>query len=96
MKRKESSHTFVKYFISVVTILIVALGVFRVNYSYEQNLEKQTEIEELEAEILRERERSLELEKQYDSLGDREYIEKIGRDKFGLIYPDEILIEVEN
>ncbi len=96
MKKRESSHAFVKYFISVVTILIVALGVYRVNHSYEQNLEKQTVIRELEAEIEKERERTLELEKQYDSLGDREYIEKLGRDKFGLIYPDEILIEVEN
>ncbi len=96
MRRKESSHAFVKYFISVVTILIVALGVYRVNYSYEQNLEKQAEIRELETEILKERERTLELEKQYDSLGDKEYIERVGRDKFGLIYPNEILIEVEN
>ncbi len=95
MKKQEQSNTFIKYFISLVTILIVVLAAYRINSSYEKNLEKAAVIAELEEEIEAERRRSLDLEKEYESMNDRDYIEKVARDKFGLIYPDEILIEVK-
>lgn len=96
MKKRNSSNKVIMLFITFVVVLILIFGVIRITYSYKKNLRNEEIIESLNRDIEQEKKRTLELEKEYNSVNTREYIERVGRTKFGLIYPDEILIDVIN
>ncbi len=51
--------------------------------------------EELQTEILEELERAEEIENLPEYIQSDEYIERTAREKFGLVYPDEIIFKSE-
>ena len=62
-------------------------------YQEKQKLESQKKV--IEKQITEEEERTKELEKKKEYMTSDEYIEKIAREKFGLFYPDEYILEEE-
>ncbi len=94
MKNKKDSNTGAFLFVVFVLILLITIGIVRIGDSYRKDLKNKAEIERLSGEIDAAKERRLELEKEFENINSREYIENVGRTKFGLIYPDEILIDV--
>ncbi len=94
MKTKKDSNPGAYIFIVFVLLLVIAIGIVRISDSYRKDLKNEAEIERLSQEIDEAKEKRLELEKEFENINSREYIENVGRTKFGLIYPDEILIDV--
>ncbi len=72
----------------ILAVLILAIG--NELLKSHQIKKEQTQIEKQLKEVEKENE-SLEEEK--ENLTTREYIEKIAREKLGLFYPDEIVLE---
>ena len=61
-----------------------------------QNERFQQQKSDLEQQIRDEELRAEEIEKLPDYVTSREYIEKVAREKLGLVYEDEILFQAEN
>lgn len=79
---------------AIVAVLLVGLltqsqELRRKNISYEKQKE------ELEQQIKDEEVRAGEIEKLEDYVDSTEYIEKMAREKLGLVYPDEIVFRAE-
>lgn len=79
---------------AVVMVLLVGLLVQSQNLSA-QNERYSAQKSELEQQIKDEEMRSDEIENLKDYVNSTEYIEKIARDKLGLVYKDEILFKAE-
>ncbi len=94
MKAKNKSNTGAYLFVIFVLLLVISIGIVRISDSYKKDLKNEAEIEKLSQKIDEAKEKRLELEKEFENIDSREYIENVGRTKFGLIYPDEILIDV--
>ncbi len=62
----------------------------------EQNQKYESQKLELEQQIKDEEMRAGEIENLKDYVNSTEYIEKVARDKLGLVYRDEILFKAEN
>ena len=75
-----------------VALLITVLLIQRHSLS-DKIVKYNDEIEILQDQIDAEKERSLELEKLPAYVDSYEYIEKVAREKFGLVYEDEILFK---
>lgn len=78
-----------------VALLITVLVIQRHDLSQKIHTYN-TEIEKLQDQIDAEKERSLELEKLPAYVDSYEYIEKVAREKFGLVYEDEILFKASD
>lgn len=79
---------------AVVMVLLIGLLVQSQNLSA-QNERYTAQKSELEQQIKDEEMRSDEIENLKDYVNSTEYIEKIARDKLGLVYKDEILFQAE-
>ena len=90
--RASGSQIAVLIIILAAALLITVLVVQRHRLSVKIG-EYNTQIEKLQDQIQAEKERSLELEKLPAYVDSYEYIEKVAREKFGLVYEDEILFK---
>ncbi|MGM0603458.1 MAG: FtsB family cell division protein [Bacillota bacterium] len=96
MPRKTKDFIFSPLFITIVAVILFTAGV-----QYYQNIKKmeklQTKIEELENSIDTAQEENKKLAEQLDNVNSDEYIEKMAREKLGLVKPGEVLVmPVEN
>lgn len=96
MPRKTKDFIFSPLFITIVAVILFTAGV-----QYYQNIKKmeklQTKIEELENSIDAAQEENKKLAEQLDNVNSDEYIEKMAREKLGLVKPGEVLVmPVEN
>ena len=62
---------------------------------YNEELEESYQVTELEQQIAEQEARAEELEKLPEYTQSQEYIEKMAREKFGLVYPDEVIFRAE-
>lgn len=79
----------------IVMILLVGLLVQSQKLS-SQNRQYEAKKSELEQRISDEELRAGEIENLDDYVNSTEYIEKVAREKLGLVYEDEILFQAEN
>ena len=79
---------------AVVMVLLVGLLVQSQKLSA-QNVKYAEKKENLEQQIKDEEIRADDIENKKDNIDSPEYIEKIARDKLGLVYKDEILFKAE-
>ena len=78
------------FIIMLTVILLLASYKFYLNYNRIQELQK--EIAQIENQIDNEEERSEELQRQLSNINDPEYIERMAREKLGLVKEGELLI----
>ncbi len=76
--------------ILVVCVLIIALA-FQCRSIAEKNAVYGEQIESLEGKIEEEKGRTESIDKLRNYTGTKAYIEKVAREKLGLVYPDEII-----
>jgi len=93
MKKQRDTNRRSIYFITAVLILLVGIGIVQITSSYNKNKEKEAEVAAITAVIEAEKLRNIELNQTISSMSSRAFIEEMARKKFGLIYPDEILID---
>lgn len=80
---------------AVVTVLLVVLLVQSQELSV-QNQKYEAQKEELSQQIQDEEMRAGEIANLKEYVNSTEYIEKVARDKLGLVYEDEILFQAES
>ena len=81
--------------IFVVAFFCVAVGVKTIGlHSKSAELEQQKE--SLESQIEQEEQRTKDLEELEKYMKTKKYMEEVAREKLGLVYPDEILIQPSN
>lgn len=81
------------YFVTFVLILMMGIGFVQITSSYNKHQEREAEVAQLMEEIEGEKLRYIELNQTIHDMDSRDFIERMARTKFGLIYPDEILID---
>lgn len=92
-KRKQNNNgTSIVFFVVIVVCLCVGVKVMTLKKQNEELAMKQ---ETLEKQIKQEEERTKELEELEKYMKTKKYVEEIAKEKLGLVYPDEILIEPE-
>lgn len=79
----------------VVVAFCICAGV-RTAQLKNQNAELAEKRESLEKQIKSEEQRTKELEELEKYMQTKKYVEEIAKEKLGLVYPDEILIEPSN
>ncbi len=94
-KRKKKSRFGLKLIAFVVLILCALVTYNRVllNQNYK---ELQAQEQELNAQMAEEEDRSYDLDSTQKYMQTKKYVEDIARKYFGLVYPDEILIEPDS
>lgn len=93
MRRQRNTNKRSMFFIAFVLILMLGIGVVQITASYNKNLEKEAELAALQADYDAEVIRKIELNLMISEMDSRAFKERMARQKFGLIYPDEILID---
>ncbi len=89
-EKRKKNHLFAGIVLVILVVMIlIQLGMYR----EKQRLEAQKK--EVQQQISEEEDRTKELEKKKEYMDSNEYIEKIAREKFGLFYPDEYILEEE-
>ena len=78
--------------IYVVISLAVVVN-FRGSNLKEKDLSYQLKEQSLEEQLEKEKKRAEELEEERIYVQTKEYIEKVAKEKLGLVYPDEILLK---
>lgn len=79
----------------IVIVFCIVLGIYSLNLKKESNqLEEKKQT--LEAQIQQEEDRTKELEELEKYTKTKKYMEEVAREKLGLVYPDEILIQPSN
>lgn len=94
MSRQRNTHRRSMFFITFVLILMMGIGFVQVTSSYQKNMEKEAELAAIQEEIDMAKMRNVELNLTISEIGSRSFIEKMAREKFGLIYPNETLIDM--
>jgi cell division protein FtsB len=94
MKRKKESKKKAMLFIIFVLMLLIGVGIVQISRAYMDNKEREAEVVVLMDTIKEEQLKQLELLKVKEEMKTRAFIEKTARSKFGLIYPDETLIDI--
>lgn len=79
----------------VVAVFCIVVGVYSVNLKQEseQLEEKKAGLEE---QIAAEEQRTKDLEELEKYMQTKKYMEEVAREKLGLVYPDEILVQPSN
>ena len=81
--------------IAVIVVFLLLILAYRCQKLIEKNKNYETRQEELEQEIRDEEIRAEEIENMKSYIYSDEYIEKIAREKLGLVYSDEIIFQAE-
>ena len=79
----------------VVLIMVIALAV-RCRSLINKNETYAQQIDMLEQQITEENDRTVNIEEFRDYTKTHPYIEKVAREKLGLVYPDEIIFQPED
>lgn len=93
MRRRKNNNKSAILFILVVVLLLMGIAVAQVSSSYTKTKLKEKEVEQLQEAIKQEEIIQIELYKTQESIDTKDFIEKTARIKFGLIYPDEVIID---
>ena len=83
-------------FIMLVLVMIISLTFAQISNSYEKNQVQEEMISNLERDIEAERQKQLRLYEEREYMNSKEYIEKVARERLGLIKEDEILFLMED
>lgn len=81
--------------IAVVVLTLLTVLLVQSHRLELKNTAYASQVEELEGQIAEEEARAQELEKLPEYTQSQEYIEKVAREKFGLVYPDEVIFKTE-
>lgn len=92
MRRRYKKKSGIGVIALVVLVLCGIVAYKKVDLNKQSN-EKQQRIEQLEAKIEEEKDRESEIENYKAYMQTKGYIEKIAREKLGLVKPDDILFE---
>ncbi|MDO5392954.1 MAG: septum formation initiator family protein [Eubacteriales bacterium] len=79
--------------IAVVVMMLLAVLLFRSHALEVKNTAYAEQMAQLQEQIEMEQIRAEEMEKLPEYTQSQEYIEKTAREKFGLVYPDEIIFK---
>ncbi len=79
----------------IIAIVMITVVGFRCIELYDKNLTYEQTEEELAQELSDEQTRQEEIAAYEESVGTDEYVEKIARDKLGLVYSDETIFREE-
>lgn len=93
MRRRKQSNKRAMLFIMFVMIMLVGVGFVQISTSYIENQEREQEVQALLESIEQEKLIQLQLLKTKEEMKTRSFIEEMARQKFGLIYPDETIID---
>lgn len=93
MRKQRNTNRRSMFFITFVLILMAGIGTVQITSSYTKNNEKEAEVAVLMAEIEAEKLKYIELNQTINDMSSKAFIEKMARSRFGLIYPDETLID---
>lgn len=97
MKRRKRFRKHLGSFAIVGVVLLMLVFVFVGSLSLRaSNTKKQERIEELEAQIAAEEEKSEEIEEYSKYVQTKKYAEEVAKDKLGLVYEDEIIFKSED
>lgn len=97
-KRKSKSNLNKNGFpviIFIVAVFCLVVGVYSINLKKESNRLAEKK-ESLEEQIAEEEQRTKELEELEKYTKTKKYMEEVAREKLGLVYPDEILVQPSN
>ena len=89
--KKNGSHIIV----FVVAVFCIAVGVYSVNLK-KQSAELEEKKNNLEEQLSLEEQRTKDLEELEKYMQTKKYMEEVARERLGLVYPDEILIQPSN
>ena len=81
---------------AIVVLLLTFVVSVRSIDLLRQVRENETRIEQLQSEMAKEEQRSTEIDEFVKETQTRKYIEDIARQKLGLVYPGEIIVEIES
>ena len=92
--KKNRRHTRIGL-LSIAGFVCVFLIIFLIanNNLKSKSAENQAKIEELQESIEEQKKRSEDLDEQKEYIKTKEYIEKIAKEKLGLVYPNEIIFK---
>ena len=93
-RRRGSNRAGILSISLVVAVLMIMLAV-QSNGLKEKNRVYAAQVEELNAQIESEQQRTDEIEAMEEYKNTKEYVEEIAKDKLGLVYDDEILFKPE-
>ncbi len=94
-KRKKRIKKGLPFIAFVVMVFVICIGVYSASLKKEsKELSKKQEV--LESQIEDEEQRTKDLEALEKYMQTKKYMEDIAKNKLGLVYPDEILIEPDN
>lgn len=94
-KQKKSAIIGMAIAAAVVLALAIVLWNGKKNLSA-KNAEYESTMSELQTQIEAEKERTTELNERKKYVQTKKYVEEIAKNKFGLIYPDEIVFKAKN
>lgn len=97
MKKRKKSKKNINPVSFLIFVLVMLIGVvsFQVYELYEKNSELNEEALKIEMQINKEKSNQKSLLEYKEYVNTKEYIEKLARDKFGLIKPGEVLFITE-
>lgn len=93
--RKELNDSGFPIVAAIVFVFCLALGVYSYNLKTQSRLLEERK-NDLEAQIAQEEERAKELEEFEKYTKTKKYMEEVARERLGLVYPDEILVQPTN
>ena len=91
-RQKRSSAVAMITAIAVVAVLSIVVATGKRSLD-QQNQENASRVQELTAQIAEQESRSAALEDYKKYVKTKKYIEEIAKEKFGLLYPDEIILK---
>lgn len=94
MKHRRQNNKRSMLFIMFVMIMLIGVGFVQISTSYIENKEREEEVASLLEDIELDKLVQLELLKTREEMKTRAFIEEMARTKFGLIYPDETIIDI--
>jgi cell division protein FtsB len=79
------------YFLSFVLFLLTGVVFFQISSAYSKTVQKEKELEVIEIELLKEKEKNIELEEEKYYIQTDEYIINKARQEFNLIQEGEVI-----
>lgn len=93
---KKQSNKLVGFAIILVVVTLVIFFGTRSKDIKAKNLEDSKKIEQLQGQLEEQEQREQELEEYSKYVNTKQFIEKMAREKLGLVYPDELIFTGEN
>lgn len=96
-RRQQKRQKFIGISVCVVLVALVVCAVIYGNKSLSvRNEQYKAQIEELNKQIEQQQAKSDELEEYRKYVQTKKFVEQIAKDKFGMLYPNEILLKPDN